>query len=283
MVQEVIAVCQELLVRHLEFRRRFVRLDGIFFLFTTILRCNRRKLPVPQLPVGLDTEKTLVVFGITGELRTGKRQVRRTRFDSLQDVVFKFALERFFIDNADLVLRTEAFIDVLDFDRDVRTNLTFDHEARVVVQRRRRPQARLGAALGIVLFAIALEADIHRSLQHKLRLVEAKVLHPCRHVHRNRNVEHGTRFRGFVTAIILPDKAIKPKTLTAHVVHVRDVVCKFRIMRCPEHRCIGTGRRIYTLFGYVDFAGSHVNVVSKELALGRIHESRTHADTAQRE
>ena len=220
MVQEVIAVRQELLVRHLEFRRRFVRLDGILFLLTTILRRNRRQLPVAQFPFGLDTEKSLVVFGITGELRTRKRQVRRTRFDSLQNVVLEFALERFLINDADFVLRTEAFIDILDFDSDVRSNLTFDHETRIVVQRRRRPEARLGAALGIVLFAVALEAHIHGTLEHELRFVETKVLHPRRHVHRNRNIEHRTCFRSFVAAVILPDKAIEPKTLAAHIVHV---------------------------------------------------------------
>ena len=282
-VQEVIAVRHELLVHHLEFSRRFVRLDGIFFLFTAILRCNRRELPVAQFPFRLDTEKPLVVFGITSKLRTGQRQVRSTRFYALQDVIFEFALERFLIDDADFVLGAKPFIDVLDFDRDVRADLTLDHEARVVVQRRGRPQTRLGAALGIVLFAVTLEADIHRALEHELRLVEPEVLHPGRHIHRNRNIEDRARLRSLVTTIVLPDKTVKPQAFATNVVHVRDVVCKFRIMRCPEHRRIRARMRIHALFRHVDFTRCHVDVVREHLTLGRIHEPWTHANTAHRQ
>ena len=40
----------------LEFRSRFVGVDGVFLLGTAILGCNSGKPPVPQLPVRLDTE-----------------------------------------------------------------------------------------------------------------------------------------------------------------------------------------------------------------------------------
>ena len=55
-VQEVIAVGHELLVQDLEFRRRFVGVDGVFFLGAAILGSYGGKPPVPQLPVRLDTE-----------------------------------------------------------------------------------------------------------------------------------------------------------------------------------------------------------------------------------
>ena len=282
-VQEVIAVRNELLIRNLEFSGRFISLDGIFFLLTAILGCNRRELPIAKFPVCLDTEKALMVFRITGKFSTRKREVCRTGFNTLQDVIFKFALERFFVNDANFVLRSEAFIHVLDFNRDVRSNLTLDHEARVVVQGRRRPKTRLGAPLGIVLFAIALEADIHGALEHEFRLVKTEVLHPGRHVHRDRNIEYGTRFRRFVTAIVLPDKAIQPEALTAHIVHVRNVICQFRIMRCPEHRRIRTGYRIHALFSHVDFTGGHINIVRENLPLRSIHQPRTHANAPHRE
>ena len=283
MVQEVIAERNELLIRDLEFSRRFIRLDGIFFLLTAILGCNCRKFPVAQFPISLDTEKALMVFRITSKFSTRKREVCCTGFDSLQDVIFEFALERFFVNDTNFVLRTETFIHVLDFDRDVRTDLTFNHEARVVVQGRRRPQARLGTALGIVLFAIALETHVHRALEHELRLVETKVLHPRRHVHRNRNVENGTRFRSFITAIVLADKAIEPKTFTPHIVHVRNVVCQFWIMRCPEHSCIRARNRVHMLFGHIDFTSSNIDIVRENLTLRSVHQARAHSNATHRE
>ena len=179
----------------------------------------------------------------------------------MQDVVFEFALERFLVNDTDFVLRTETFIDILDFDRNVRANLTFDHEARVVVQGRRRPEASLGATLGIVLFAIALEAHVHRTFEHELRLVETKVLHPRRHVHRNRNIEYGAGLRRFVTTIALAHKPVKPQALTAHIVHVRNVICQFRIMRCPKYRCIRAGNRVHTLLGHVNFTGRNIDIM----------------------
>ena len=223
-----------------------------------------------------------MVFGITGKFRTGKRQVRSTRFDTLQNVIFEFALERFFIDNANFVLRTKTFINVLDFNGNVRTNFTFDHEARIVVQRRRRPQACLSATFGIILFAIALEANIHGALEHELRLVETKVLHPCRHVHRNRNIKDRTCFRRLV-AIVLPDKPVKPKTLAPDIVHVRNVICKFRIMRGPKDRRIRARKCVHTFFRHVNFTSSHINIVRENLALRSIHESRACTHTTKRQ
>ena len=278
MVQEVVAVCNKLLIGHLEFGRRFIGLDGIFFLFAAILGRNRRELPVAKFPVRLDTKKALVVFGVARKFSTRKREVRGTSFNALQDVIFEFALERFFVNNTDFVLRTETFIDILDFNRDVRSNLTFNHEARIVVQRRRRPKACLGATLGIILFTIPFKTDIHRTLEHELRLIEAEVLHPGRHVHRDRNVKDGTRLRSFVTAIVLTHKAIEPKTLASHIVHVRNIIRKFGIMRCPKHSRIRTGNRIHALFGHIDFTSRHVNIMRKDLALRGIHQPRTHSN-----
>ena len=232
-VQEVIAVRNELLVQNLEFRRRLAGIDRILFLTTAVLRRDCRESPVPQFPFRLDTEQALMVLGITRKFRAGQRKRCRTGFYALQDVIFKFVLVRFLVHHAHLVLHTEAAFHVVDLDRDVRANLTLHHKTRVVSQCRRRPEARLGTALGIVLLAVSLEADIHGTLQHQLGLVETEVPHPRRHRHRNRDIEHRTRLGRFVAVVPLPDKAVEPQVLATHIVHVGHVVRQFRIVRRP--------------------------------------------------
>ena len=282
MVQEVVTVRNELLVQHLEFRRRLARIDSVLFLASAILRGNRREPPVPEFPVGLDTEQALVIFGITRKFGTGKRERRGTRFHTLQYVVLKFTLERFLVHDAHLVLHAESAFHVVDFDRNVGANLSLHHEARLVFQRRRRPQARLGAALGIVQFAITLEANVHRSLEHQLGLIEPEGLHPRGHVHRDGDIEHRARLGRLVATVALPDKAIQPQVLAAHVVHVGHVVGKFRIMRRPQRRRIAR-HRVHAFLAHVEFTGRHVDVVVENLPLGLLHQAGRCAYATERE
>ena len=283
MVQEVVTVRDELLVEHLELGRRLARVDGIFFLASAILRGDGREPPVTQFPVGLDTEQTLVVLGITRKFRTGKRKRCGTRFHALQYIVLEFSLERFLVHHAHLVLHAEPAFHVVDLDRDVGADLALHHEARFVFQGRRRPQARLGTALGIVEFAVALEADVHRTLEHEFRLVEPEGLHPGGHVHRDGNVEHRARLGRLVAAIALADKAVQPQVLAAHVVHVGHVVGKFRVMRRPKRRRIPR-YRVHALLAHVEFTRRHVDVMVEYLALGLLHQAGrcTHATKRQK-
>ena len=139
----------------------------------------------------------------------------------------------FLVHHAHLVLHAETAFHVVDFDRDVGADLSLHHEARVIGKRRRRPQARLGTAFRIILFAITLQADIHRTLEHEFRLVESEVSHPSGHRHGNRNVEHGARLRRLVAFVSLADETVQPEVLAAHVIHVGHVIRKLRIVRRP--------------------------------------------------
>ena len=283
LVQEVVAVSDKLLIENLELRCRFTGLQAELFLVATVLRGNRRESPVTKFPVGLDTEQPLVVLGITREFRTRQSEVCGTRFHTLQDVVLEFALVRFLVDHAHLVTGAEAFFHIVDFDRDVRAYLALHHEVRRIVQGRRGPQARLGTTFGIILFAVSLQADIHRTLEHQLRLVEAKVAHPRRHRHRNRNIEHRTGLGSLVSVVRLPDQVVQPQALLADTVHVRHIVRKFRIMRRPQGRRV-TGNGVHAFFAHVHFTSRDVDIVTKDLPLRGIHQARrrTYATKGQK-
>ncbi len=282
LIQEVVAVSDKLLIENLELRRRFTGLQAELFLVATVLRGNRRKAPVTKFPVGLDTEQPLVVLGITREFRTRQGEVRGTGFYTLQNVVLEFVLVRFFVNNTHLVAGAQPFFHVVDFNRDVRADLALHHEVRRIVQSRAGPQTRLGATFGVILFAVALQADIHRSLEHQLRLVQAKVAHPRGHCHGNRDVEHRTHLGGLVSVVRLPDQVVQPQALLADTVHVRHIVRKFRIMRRPQGRRV-TRNGVHALFAHVHFTGRDIDIVTKDLPLAGTHQTRRRTDTAERQ
>ena len=281
-VQEIIAVSDKLLIQNLEFRRRFARLKAVFFLVATILRGNGRKAPVAKLPVSLDTEQALVVLGVTREFRTRKSKVRGTGFYALQNVVFKFVLVRFFVNHTHLVTCTQAFFHVVDFDRDVRADFALHHEVRRVVQSRARPQARVGATFGVIFFTVALQANVHGTLKHQLRLVEAKVAHPCRHRHRDGNIKHRTGLGRLVAVVRLADQVVQPQALLAYAVHVRHVVRQFGVMRSPQSGGIARNG-VHALFAHIHFTSRDINIVTKDLPLAGTHERGRRTNATERQ
>ena len=221
-----------------------------------------------------------MVLGVTREFCTRQSKVRGTGFYALQNVVFKFILVRFFVNHADLVTGTEAFFHVVDFNRDIRTDFTLHHEVRRVVQSGAGPETRLSTTFGIILFTVALQANVHGTLKHQLRLVQAKVAHPCRHRYWNRNVEHRTGLGSLVTVIGLTHQVVQPQTLLANAVHVRHVVCQFGVMRRPQGGGIARNG-VHAFFAHVHFTSRHIDIVTKDLPLAGTHERRRSTNTAE--
>ena len=194
----------------------------------------------------------------------------------------KLVLVRFLVDHPHLVLDTEARLHVVDFHSDVGTDLTLHHKARVIMQRKGRHQARVGAALGIVLFGVPLEAYVHGSLEHQLGLVQAKILHPGGHGHRYRNVEYRTSFWSFIAAVLLAHQAVQPQVLATDIVHIRHIVSQFRVVGGPQGG--GVPRKaVHPLFAHIHFTGGDINVMTIDLAPVVLHEPRGRPDATERQ
>ncbi len=280
LIQEVIAISNELFIQYLEFGSGFVRLQGILFLGATILRCDGCQTPVPQFPVRLNTEQALVVFRITRQFRTRQGKIGSTRFHTLKDVVFKFILIGFLIHHANLVLGTKALFHVIDFHGNVRANLTLHHEVGCIIQRRTGPQASFRTAFGIILFSVSLQSDIHGTLKHQLRLIQAEISHPGRHGYRDGNVEYGTCFRCFVAIVSLTNQTIKPQSLTANIIHVSHIIRQFRIMSGPQRNRI-SGNRVNAFLANIHFTSGNVHIMSKDLSPGIVHQARASANATK--
>ena len=97
-----------------------------------------------------------MVFRITRQFRARKGKGGSTGLHPLEDVVLELILVGFLINHPHLVLDTESGLYIVDFHGDVWPNLSLDHKARVVVQGKGWHKARIGTALSVVLFTIAL-------------------------------------------------------------------------------------------------------------------------------
>ena len=104
-----------------------------------------------------------------------------------------------------------------------------------------------------------------------------------RHVHRDGDIEHRTRFRSLVPAVTLANKTAEPKVLTANVVHVGHVIREFRVMRRPKSRRVARDA-VHAFLAHIQFAGRHVDVMAEHLPPVRLHEHgrRTHAAKRQK-
>ena len=211
-----------------------------------------------------------MVFRITGEFRTRQSEGSRTSFNALQNVVFEFILVRFFVNDADLVLRPETAFHVIHFHRDVRTDLTLHHETRVIGKRRAREQIVLRATRSIILFTAARKTDVHRTLQHKLRLVKAKILHPGRHVDWNIDIVKRAGLRFGVPTAALARKRVGPQAVKARRIHIRHIGRDFRIVRRPEFHRV-TAQRIHVTLLHFHFTIFKINVVLVLFVTRRLH------------